>query len=274
LIGSGAERLIEYSKRLKDEAGRPGFAKKLGGDLVVLWMFMTRIPLPKRILPSGPVMPSPGAMAAMPIAGGAFAMAATLPAWLLAAFIPRTAAAWIACGLYTILGWSLHLDGWGDLWDGIGSGRKGEAMRAIMKDSRMGTFGAAGVILALSTRAALLSEISVWRWLCVCAAAAGIGRFAATVSAYFGEYPWGNGLGRDTVLGFGGYQLFCSFAASCIFLPLAPFGWVIGMIAASAAAAGLTLWANKNLGGANGDVLGAAAVLGEIIALTACAIRL
>jgi adenosylcobinamide-GDP ribazoletransferase len=267
-----AGKILEYAERLKDEALQPGFFKKLSEHFTVLWIFMTRIPLPKKLLPSPPTMPSPDAMAAMPLVGGVLAAAATMPAWLLTAAVPQAAAAWIACGVYTILGWSLHLDGWGDLWDGIGSGRRGEEMRAVMKDSRMGTFGAAGVILALSTRAALLSSISVESWLYAATVAGAAGRYASVTSAYMGEYPWSAGLGRDTVRGFKGYQLFRAFAASCVFFPLAPLGWAIGMAAAASSAAGIALWANKNLGGTNGDVLGASAVLGEILALTACSI--
>jgi adenosylcobinamide-GDP ribazoletransferase len=275
LINSNeAKRILKYSKRLKSESSQPGFLKKLGVYFIVVWIFMTRIPLPKKILPSTPLLPSPDAMIMMPLVGGVLALTATLPAWILAEVVPQSAAAWISCGFYTILGWSLHLDGWGDLWDGIGSGRRGEAMRAIMKDSRMGTFGVVGLILALSTRAALLSVIGVDKWLCVCIVSGGVARFAAVVTAYAGEYPWGAGIGRDTVQGFKGYQLFCAFIASCLLFPFAPSGWTIGMAASSLAAIGLAMWTNKNLGGTNGDVLGASAVLSEILTLTACAIQL
>jgi adenosylcobinamide-GDP ribazoletransferase len=209
----------------------------------------------------------------MPIVGGLFGLVCAIPARLVAFAVPLGASAWIGCGLYTILGWSLHLDGWGDLWDGIGSGKRGEAMRNIMKDSRVGTFGVAGVTLAIAIRASLLSSIDADNWITVCAVAGGIGRFTATVTARFGKYPWENGMGRDVVHGFDGFLLLCSFAAVCILFPLAPLVWIAGIIPAGLAGAALAVWANKNLGGSNGDVLGASSVLGELLVLAVCSVN-
>lgn len=56
--------------------------------------------------------------------------------------------------LYTLLSaWltrALHLDGLADVLDALGSGKSGEAFFSILKDSRLGAFGAAGLALALA----------------------------------------------------------------------------------------------------------------------------
>jgi adenosylcobinamide-GDP ribazoletransferase len=267
-----AQKIEGYAERLKNETREPGFLKKLTARIAIVWTLITRIPLPNGLIPEDFALPPADAIVMMPFVGGLLGFVVTFPAWCAALAIPPEVVAWIACGLYTILGWSLHLDGWGDLWDGIGSGKRGDAMRAVMKDSRIGAFGVAGIVLAIATRATLLSVISVDNWIYVCVAAGGVGRFASTVTAYLGKYPWAEGMGRDIVCGFKGYQLFCSFLVSCFLFPFAPLGWTIGMISASLAGAALALWANKNLGGTNGDVIGASAVLGELLVLIGCSI--
>lgn len=267
-------KIEEYVRRFGRETGQPGFFRELALRFVVLWTLMSRIPLPKRWWPKSAVFPgSSDALTMAPLVGGILGLITTLPAWLLAQVVPPAACAWIACGLYTIAGWSLHLDGWGDLWDGVGSGKKGDAMREVMKDSRSGSFGVAGIVLAISIRSALLSVIDVDWWIPACVASGGVGRFAIAAAAYVGKYPWPSGMAKDFVEGFKGYQLFCAFLVACVLIPFTPFvGWVAGILCASLAGVGLAMWANRELGGANGDILGAAAVLGELLVLVSCTI--
>ncbi|MDR1965572.1 MAG: adenosylcobinamide-GDP ribazoletransferase [Synergistaceae bacterium] len=267
-----AAKIAECAERLRIEACEPGFLKRLLTKTASVWALITRIPLPRGVLPRGFALPDSDAVATMPLAGALFGLVCALPARIAAMAIAPPAAAWIGCGIYTILGWSLHLDGWGDLWDGVGSGLQGERMRKVMKDSGVGAFGVAGIALAISTRAALLSGLDAGSWMSACAIGGGVGRFALAVTAYAGKYPWDDGMGRDIVRGFEGYQLFCSFAAACVLFPLAPLGWTVGMFASGISGAACAMWGAKNLGGANGDVLGASAVLGELLALMACSL--
>lgn len=267
-------KIEKYARRFGRETGQPGFFRELALRFVVFWTLLSRIPLPKAWWPKSEELPSGAeALTMAPLAGGVLGLLAVLPAWLLAQVLPPSACAWIACGFYTIAGWSLHLDGWGDLWDGIGSGKRGDAMREVMKDSRSGSFGVAGIVLAIAIRAALLSAIDVSLWIPACVAAGGVGRFALNVSAYIGKYPWPSGMAKDFVEGFRGYQLFRAGLAVCVLLPFTPFvGWVLGVLCVSVTGAGLALWANRELGGTSGDVLGASEVLGEILVLMCCAI--
>lgn len=61
---------------------------------------------------------------------------------------------WVQAWLYVLLSaWltrALHLDGLADLLDALGSGKSGDAFQAVLKDSRMGAFGCAGLILVLA----------------------------------------------------------------------------------------------------------------------------
>jgi adenosylcobinamide-GDP ribazoletransferase len=267
-----ARRVTEYAERLAGEARMDGFAKELLNRFSAIWTLITRIPLPEALRPGAFSLPSADAVTMMPLAGGLFGLLTALPAWIISAAVPPIASAWIACAIYTVLGWSLHLDGWGDLWDGIGSGKRGGALRAVMKDSRVGAFGVAGIAFAIAIRAALIGAMEPGRWMSACAAAGGVGRFGANVTVLFGKYPWEEGMGRDIVRNFKGYQLFCSFLAACFLFPFAPLGWIAGMLLSGAAGASLAHWADKNLGGVSGDVIGASAVLCELLVLAACSV--
>ena len=244
------------------------------GAFAAMWMTITRIPLPHALRPQTLVLPSADAMVTMPLAGALFALLAVLPAWALTFVLPPEPCAWLACAIYTALGWSFHIDGWGDLWDGLGSGRRGEAMRTVMKDSRTGSFGVAGIVLALALRAVLLASIPSGRWLAACMLAGGVGRFGACVTAFAGIYPWPGGLGKEIVDGTDARRLACAFLLSCLLIPFAPAAWSFGVLLAALGGLILARTAGRTLGGTNGDVLGAAAVLGELSVLLAIAATL
>jgi adenosylcobinamide-GDP ribazoletransferase len=266
-------KIAVYARRFANEARAPGFAAGLRGQFISVWTLITRISLPLKPRSANFALPTADALALMPLAGGLFGvLSAVIPALSACLGLPDLAAAWFACGLYTVLGWGLHLDGWGDVWDGFGSGRRGEELRRVMKDPRTGIFGVAGIVLALSARAALLSDVGAVRWMTVCALGGSVGRFGGTVSACVGKYPWESGMARDIVRGFDGYRLFRSFVFACVMFPLAPFAWTAGMILSSVAGAALAVWANEKLGGVNGDVIGASSVLGELLVLAVCSV--
>ena len=266
-------KITVYARRFADEAAAAGFLVGLRGQFISVWTLITRIPVPQKFCPRNFALPTAEALALMPIAGGAFgALATIIPVLSARAGLPNLAAEWFACGIYAVLGWGLHLDGWGDLWDGFGSGRRGDELRRVMKDPRTGVFGVVGIVLALAARASLLPDGGTTQWVAVCALGGSVGRFGGNVSACVGKYPWGSGMARDIVRGFDGYQLFRSFIFTCFMFPLAPSAWAVGMILSSAAGAALAVWANKRLGGVNGDVIGAASVLGELLVLAVCSL--
>ena len=102
--------------------------------------------------------------------------------WLLPT---QPAAPWVAAGLSTVfsvlLTGAFHEDGLADLADGLGGSLERERALDIMKDSRIGTYGALALVLAVLGKTALLALIaqSVGLW----PAAAAL--FAAHVSSRF-----------------------------------------------------------------------------------------
>lgn len=261
------EKFQQYAEQLRDEVTDEGFKLDFIARFVVIWTLLTRIPLPQALWPAR--MPAGNrCLALSPLAGGLLGLlAGLLMAALRLAGFSNLVAAWLAVAFYAISGWVLHLDGWGDLWDGMGSGKRGEELRSVMKDSRLGSFGAVGLILACGLWTSLASSIDGARAIAALAAAGACGRFASCAAAFSGRYPWESGMAKGWVDGFTGYDLFTAFICLLFFLPPAPFSWLCSAALAAAAGTLAAVRMNSRLGGTNGDVLGACEVAAELLTL-------
>lgn len=239
------------------------------GAFARVWMLISRLPLPRAIMPSVASLPDAADMCVFPLVGCVLGLVASLPAWALAHLLPMRPCAWLATACYLAAGWSLHIDGLGDLCDGLGSGRRGDAMRDVMKDSRVGSFAVCGVVICVALRSELLACAAVDRWLVVCAASAGLGRYAACAAAWRGTYPWTGGTAGDIVRGTGARELLFAAASAIPIGILTPELFAIGLPLAALCGAAVSSLAERTLGGTNGDVLGAASVAGELAVLAA-----
>ena len=228
-------------------------------EVQVALMLLTRLPAGRL---RGDV-PGLGAAAwAYPLAGvpvgGIIAGVMVAGRW--AGWTPAVAAG-LALGAGLLATGALHEDGLADVADGFGGGQTRAAKLEIMKDSRLGSYGAialglglglrwlllagqapgAVVALAVASRAAMVPVLA----LLPAARADGLGRAAAGVGAW-----------RVCVaLAIGG-------AALGLALPWAVAARVaIGMGIAATAVAGV---ARRQIGGQTGDVLGATQVVAEV----------
>lgn len=259
-----SERLKKYLSELNREVSAKNFAADFFDRFVVIWTLISRIPLPEKWWPKRKV-PGEKALAVIPLAGALLGLPAGLFILLLRALgMGSLPAAWLGCAFYAGCGWTLHLDGWGDLWDGIGSGKSGDEMRRVMKDSRLGAGGAIGLILALGAWTSLAGTILTGKVVAACVIAAAAGRLACCSAAFFGLNPWEEGMSKGTVDTFGEYDLFSSFMCAVPLFVLAPKNWFLSVIIAILTGYGIARWMNSRLGGVNGDVLGAVAVAAEI----------
>jgi adenosylcobinamide-GDP ribazoletransferase len=68
-------------------------------------------------------------------------------------------AAWMALAAMILATGCFHEDGLADFWDGIGGGHTIDRKLEIMRDSRIGSYGAAALILSLGVRAALIASL-------------------------------------------------------------------------------------------------------------------
>ena len=234
-------------------------------------MLLTRLPVGTL---AEPLPPIGAARWAFPLAGlpvGALCWAAHAGAQELGASHGLAAVLAVAAG--ALVTGALHLDGLADLADGLGGGGRDRAHRLeIMRDSRIGTFGAVALILALGVMAESLAALGAFATLTAFVAVGALSRLAMVGLLAALPPARAGGLGRSAQGGAGG-----ALAAALITLILGlPAGLLLPVLLVPTAVttAALGLLARRRLGGQTGDVLGAAQVLTESAMWVALAIAL
>jgi adenosylcobinamide-GDP ribazoletransferase len=130
-------------------------APRFAGDIAVAFQFLTRLPVP-------PVTFAPDGLARsvkfFPLVGVVIGSGAALLEKLLAPHLGRPASA-VAVLLYLVLiTGCLHEDGLTDVADSLG-GWNPEQRLTILRDSRIGAYGAVALVLSLLSRAVLLAGL-------------------------------------------------------------------------------------------------------------------
>ena len=159
--------------------------------------FLTILPLPCPIQSDRPVERMSKALAWFPLAGTVVGALAAGAAWLVWREWSQTVGAWAGLAALAILTGGLHLDGFADTADGFGSWKGKDETLEIMRDSRIGTMGAVGLILLLGLKGSLLREIAPEFWLRSLVTVCALSRLSMVLSAQFFPYaPGKSGLGR------------------------------------------------------------------------------
>src|SRR4029079_19231249 len=120
--------------------------------------FLTRLPMPH---PDG-AMPGNFVRAhrMFPLVGALIGAAIGIVCVALrAAGLPDLAAAALALGAGALLTGALHEDGLADVADGFGGGRYVASKLEIMRDSRLGTFGAFAMLVCFAAKLAALAAL-------------------------------------------------------------------------------------------------------------------
>lgn len=166
------------------------------------------------------------------------------------------------CALNVMVTGALHLDGLADTGDAFGMVRSRERTLAILKDSRIGTFGMAAVVLALLFRVvsySVLAEAKLLLWLLPCMIGS---RALQGVLLSFVTYARPEG---GTATPFSGNRRIGGICLLNVGWCVAVTGWGLGWIPAIVATAGAFLGAGgvvglyqHRLGGITGDGVGAA----------------
>lgn len=250
-------------ERLTALAGLP---RLLGNFLAILVGFLTAIPVPPEVWPREEI-PLSKALPLSPLVGIFLGGLTGLALWIFRLLLPPLPAAWLALALYVILGWSLHLDGLADLADGWGSHRRGEAMRRIMKDSRIGCHGTLALVCALGAWSSLAAAVPGGSLVGFLAISGAAGRFGLVSACALGSYPWDSGMGKDVVDNTDRRGWVLSGLLTLSLIPLSPLGVPLALLVSVLVARGLSAFASATLGGSNGDVLGATEVLCETASL-------
>jgi len=174
----------------------------------------------------------------------------------------ETIAAMLAVATSIALTGALHEDGFADTFDGFGGGFTVEKRLTIMKDSRIGTYGALALGLNVALRIGALAVLTPWQGMAALIAAHAAARaapawvmtrlsYSGDISAMKVAYAESRPRTDELQLGLI-FVLLAILPLTLISAPAVAFGALLGV----ALAALLALWARRLIGGYTGDVLG------------------
>jgi adenosylcobinamide-GDP ribazoletransferase len=186
--------------------------------------------------------------------------------WLAALVLPSPLPAILSTAVTILMTGAIHEDGLADTCDGLGGGATRERALEIMKDPRIGVFGAIALILMLLLKVAALSLLPLWTAMAALVAAHAFSRFCAVLVIYGGHYVGNADRSRSAPV-VGRVQIGDVLVAALFGLPaLALCGprVIVAVIAAVALVGLLWRWCVKRIGGYTGDTLGATQQVAEI----------
>jgi adenosylcobinamide-GDP ribazoletransferase len=249
--------------------------KALSTELRTGLAFLTRLPL----APAAPVTGADISRASwtFPVIGAGVGLVAALVYWLAYSFglQPFVAATLAVASTLAVTG-CLHEDGLADTADGFGGGTTQERKLEIMRDSRIGSYGAAALIFSIMLRVGAAASLAEPALAAAALIAANAGARAAMpifmrsverarpdgLSAEAGAPPQ-ESAGIALLIGLAIVWLCLGFSAMLLVLVLA------------AAALVLMAWLSKSqVGGQTGDVLGAVEQVSEVLILLVAAAKL
>ena len=130
-------------------------------DLRAAVQLLSRFPVSPKHSGVGLQRRSPDALRFAPVVGLVIGfLQASVMAIFLALRLPALAVAALGLAVSLCITGALHEDGLADVADGFGGGATPERKLAIMRDSRIGTFGAAALGCSLLLRAACLAVLA------------------------------------------------------------------------------------------------------------------
>ena len=241
--------------------------QNLIADLRIGVSLCTRLP----VGPAAPVGEGDVARASwtFPIAGLVVALVGALVYWLAVRFnaAPQPAAA-LALAATMLLTGAMHEDGLADTADGLG-GKTREQKLDIMRDSRIGTFGACALAISLMLRWSTLADIAEPHVVAAALIAAHVGA-RASLPAFMQLVPaarqngLSSGAGRPPTP-----SVIAALILSVVSLlfTLGVTGTIAALLLLVLAGAVLARLATRQFGGQTGDVIGAMEQVGEAVIL-------
>jgi adenosylcobinamide-GDP ribazoletransferase len=242
--------------------------------------FLTRVPAPGG-------MNRPGADASLlraavvyfPVVGGLVGVVTGVIAWAGLHVWPPLVAVSVALAVEALLTGGFHEDAVADCCDAFGGGWTRDDVLRILKDSRVGSFGALGLALAVLLRAGCLAAVPPERLIAAAVASAAVGRWAVLVlMAAVPLVPDREGLGKDVAGRAGWEALLGGTAAVAVaagwYALVEPVRLALG-VSLSVVTVGLWgAYVRRRIGGTTGDCLGSACYLAQLAVLLAACGRL
>ena len=231
--------------------------------------FFTRLPIPRWVgyqpewlQQSSRYFPLVGVVVA-----GICAALYIVASWLLPPHVAVLLA--VAAGIY--LTGAFHEDGFADMCDGFGGGLTRERTLEIMKDSRIGAYGAIGIVCLLAIKATALVSLPPATVVAAFLIAHPLSRLAAVSLIWTMDYARDEGKSKPMAQSMSNKEF--TIAAVCALLPAVACGllgivdWsalVLAVLAATASAWFLGRKCQRRLQGYTGDCLGAVQQVAEV----------
>ncbi len=237
-------------------------------DLRLALMLLTRVPMGTAPLRPGATLaravwayPLAGALVGG-LAGGVFALA-------MAAGLSAPVAAILGLAASVLLTGALHEDGLADFCDGLGGGGDVARKLEIMRDSRIGTYGSAALIVSFLLRWSALASLGLSaKVVPVWIAAGALSRAAIALPLWLLPPARRDGLGAQAAAP-PGWSALLAVAIAAVIAWAAVRERLLALAAIIPAAAIVVTWvARRHLRGHTGDVLGATALVAECAGLT------
>jgi adenosylcobinamide-GDP ribazoletransferase len=201
--------------------------------------------------------------------------------WIASRVFPPAVAVGLAMLASLILTGAFHEDGFADACDGFGGGTTRDSVLAIMKDSRIGAYGAIGMVMILGLKWTTLVWLPAVAFAGVTVASHVVSRWCATALIWRLTYVREDASGKSRLLAdslSGADWLLSGVLGAIIVLvgislnpDAVPVPWTPVLLCGLAAAAAATIlcgcYFKFRIGGYTGDCLGATQQIAELIFL-------
>jgi adenosylcobinamide-GDP ribazoletransferase len=231
-------------------------------------MFFTRLPLPSLpvLLPED----EQRATGWWPLIGIGVGAVIAGVWWLAAHVLPGSVAVGLALAAGILFTGAMHEDGFADVCDGFGGGRTRERVLEIMRDSRVGAYGAVGIVMLLGLKWQAMTALRPVLLPGVVIAAHALSRGAALAMTAALPYARTDGRPAQRMTEVSGARLAAGALVALAPLLLVPPAARVACLAVTAATwVACLLWFRHRLDGYTGDCLGAVQQITETAILMA-----
>ena len=235
--------------------------------------YFTRIPIPAWVgYSEGDLGRAAGVF---PLVGVLVGTIAAAVFWLSHQLWPLHVALVLSMAATVYLTGAFHEDGLADSVDGLGGGFERERVLEIMHDSRIGTFGAVALLLALLLKFETLAVLPPARIAAVLIAAHAGSRLVAISLLRTLDYVRPAGKAKPVAERLSGMGLLLALLSGLLPLALLPWQWAVSCVLVwLILRVAMVRYLQRRLGGYTGDTLGMTQQLAELatyLAVAACA---
>lgn len=240
--------------------------KELIFGTILAFQFLTRIPFP--IQSPWNEQTSRWAVRMYPLVGAVIGCLVTAAAHVLAPYVPLPLLTLLILSIWVYLTGGLHIDGWMDVADAIGSNAPLEKKWEIMKDPHVGSFGIISLFFLLGWKILLVYDLLAseqYLFFIVIFAMSRLGAVSFLVFLPSAKkeglaYAWKQHIrNRDFIIAFVP-ALLAAIVYPVIFYYILSYFLFFGLYA---------IWMKRAFAGINGDIVGAGIEGGELWGLLA-----